>query len=268
MLGEVWQIIEKIDWLLGIIVGYLLTLSHERVKSAKLKLTKLYFEPFEQSARVSVCVRHVGGSLPAKNVVGFLTVEANTELKKIVVEKVWESCSLENIGCRLCGGKTYLALPKAGIESEPLAWSVPIYVGRGLEGLELTHVTHVPVGGEAKLRLFDIYRVKVYDHTIAGSRILKDEFWLIKVHSEYGVTYYPRICLKLSATNPTELILNIKLAGENVRRNVKGEVKIRLKGSEYVVEHDKEEYLLSKYFDSNNIKPLELPQLLFTMEAH
>jgi hypothetical protein len=174
---------------IGVVLGFILDVIRERIKSAKLKISKLLFESFGQSARVSVCVRYVGGSLPAKNVIAFLTIKASIELAKIAVEKVDGGCTLRDLGCQLCGGKTYLAVPKVGVKSEPLTWSVPIPFGRGLEGLELVHLTHVPVNGEAKLRLFDIYRVKVYERTNVGNRKLKDEFWLLKIHSEYGVTY-------------------------------------------------------------------------------
>jgi hypothetical protein len=171
----------------GTFLGFILQYLYELIKGAKLKLKKLCFEPFERSARATAIVIHEGGSLPATSAMGFLTLETKTkQLSEIAVKEVDGRCELESL-CNLCGGKAYLASPKVEIRSEALPWSLPIEAGTGLEGLKYAHLTHIPVRGLARLRLFDVYRVRVYDY--AGG--LKDEFWLIKVHSEYGVTHIP-----------------------------------------------------------------------------
>jgi hypothetical protein len=242
----------------GVVVGFVLSLIYEKIKSAKLKLADLFFESFDHSARVSIKVIHYSGSLPATDVVGFLTIKTTTDLPKMAVEKVGGRCKLDDLGCDLCGRDTYLASPKAGINSEPLPWSLHIPAGTGLKGLKLCHLTHIPVGGEVKLRLFDIYRVKVHSSVATESHVVEDEFWLVKLHSEYGDTHYPRICLKLPISEPTELILVINIAGENVRKSLRGEVEIRLKEGDHVLVFDKKECRLGEYFDHNNIRPLEL----------
>jgi hypothetical protein len=203
---------------------------------------------------VSVYITHEGGSLPVSNAMGFLTVIAKTKpLSMIAARKVDGRCELESL-CNLCGGKAYLASPKVEIRSEALPWSLPIEAGTGLEGLKYAHLTHIPVRGLARLRLFDVYRVRVYDY--AGG--LKDEFWLIKVHSEYGVTHYPRICLKLPMSGSTELALNVTSTGENVRKSAQGEIEIASKDGECIVKYGGEEHRLREYFERNNVVPLEL----------
>lgn len=46
-----------------------------------------------------------------------------------------------------------------------------------------------------------------------------DTVYMVKVHSEYGDTFYPRICLRLSPNKPviSKLHFTIDVVGENIR---------------------------------------------------
>lgn len=121
--------------------------------------------------------------------------------------------------------------------------------GTGLNGLKYNHLTHIPPQGEALLRLFDVYKVEVYGPLVRGERRKKEEFWLIKVHSEYGVKYHPRICLRLPAENDSATLnLTIKLAGENLKESPQTSIKI----------NDRELEGLEKYFKKHEISPYRI----------
>ena len=245
----------------GGVLGYILERLRERGAKARLKFDdELYLEPFEHSVRTSVRVRHVGGRLPATNVRALLTMEVHgAKLSNLAVGKE------RRVGCRFrrycveCGGKTYMASEEAEIEDEALPWSVPIDAGVGLDDLRYTHLTHIPVGGSSLLRLFDIYWIKLYKPRARDKpRRLEDEFWLIKVHSEYGTKYRPRICLRLPMKESgTELHFDIKLAGENVRDDVQDKVVLKLRDGDCEIEHHGYLYSLRQYFREKEVKPSE-----------
>ena len=248
----------------GAIIGFVLEWIRERSNRARLRFDdKLYFEPLEHSARVSIKVKHVGGKLPATNVMGQLTVEIRgAKLPDIAVGKENSRCKLGCL-CRECGGKAYLAVGKAKIEDEALPWSLPIDAGTGLDGLKYNHLTHIPVDGSSKLRLFDIYKVKVYGPSAPNKPSeIKDEFWLVKVHSEYGVDFYPRICLKLpikgKGDDSTEIHFIIKLTGENMKEEARDRVMVKMKDDKCIIKYHENEDPLNEYFKNKNIKPLEL----------
>jgi len=142
--------------------------------------------------------------------------------ERFIVEKKEGSCALRSIGCNKCEGKEYLVSYEKGdkvkVFCEYVPWTVPVKSGEGINNLPYKHVTHIPVQGSAKLVLFDIYRMD------DG----QEEFYLIKVHSEYGDIYHPRVCLKLPLRNPPKdtLIFNIDVSGENVRGRARTSLKI------------------------------------------
>ena len=134
--------------------------------------------------------------------------------------------------CIFCVGKTYLVpYLSPEVEWEALPWSLPVYVGEGLDGDKYNHVTHIPVGGNAKLAVFDMYRVKVIKPEY------EEKFYLIKVHSEYGCDIRPRICLKLSLQNPVNVIFRIRIGGENIRETPES--------PELTIEYKNDDYFLS-----------------------
>jgi hypothetical protein len=217
-------------------------------------------EPFERSVRVSIRVNHVDGKLPATNVMGLLTIEAqNGKLSDVVVEKKDGRCMLER-HCELCEGKTYLASPLSGVKSEALPWSLPIDAGTSPDDLRYVHLTHVPVGGSSLLRLFDVYRVKRYGLYVSGKkREIEEEFWLMKVHSEYGTERYPRICLRIPVKDTSSsLHFIIKLAGENLRRTPQCEIKVYGRDGDCIIEYMGKEVSLRDYFEEKGVKHLEL----------
>lgn len=125
---------------------------------------------------------------------------------------------------------------------EPLCWTTPIHVGEGSDGDKYNHVTHIPVGGNAKLCLCDLYKVVDEQENV--------EFYLIKVHSEYGVEVWPRICLKLPLESPPsfEIIFKVKVGGENVRNIIESpELRIRWQNrdKDYVLSYGDEKWKLS-----------------------
>ncbi len=261
--------ITVVGTLAGVVLGHALERLRERSARAKLKFDdKLYLEPFEHSVRVSVRARHVEGKLPATNVMGLLTVEVHgAKLSDLVVgKKVKEELKERKIECKLkylcreCSDKAYLASEGAEIEDEPLPWSVPISAGVGLDGLRYSHLTHISVGGSSLLRLFDVYWAKLYGPRAHGEpRRLEDEFWLVKVHSEYGTEHYPRICLRLPIKGSnTKLCFVIKLAGENVREAVQDRVILKLRDRDCAIEYHGMLYSLRQYFREEEVKPLEL----------
>jgi hypothetical protein len=246
--------------LAGVILGFMLELFREKRNKAKLEFNEYYLEPFEESARGSIRVKHVGGKLPATNTISLLTIETRGKLSEIAVRKVDGKCELEDL-CKKCSGKVYLASGEAGVRDEALPWSLPIEAGVGMQNLRYAHLIHIPVGGSSLLRLFDIYRVKVYGpHARGKPREVKGEFWLIKVHSEYGVHHHPKICLKLPIKGDyVDIHFIIRLAGENLRESMQTMVTVKLRNGECVTEWDEGKPLsLNEHFRDKDIKPLEL----------
>jgi len=78
--------------------------------------------------------------------------------------------------------------------------------------------------------LFDIFKIEDTEND--------ERFYLIKVHSEYGTEYYPRVCLKLPLDRrwKGELVFEIKASGENIRKQANAQVKIKY-DSDYVLEY-------------------------------
>ncbi len=248
----------------GVVVGFALSELREYMRRAVLNFTDIELYNLDKSVRVVLPVRHAGGSLPVNNASGYLTIylRTNGKMEKyisedILIEKLGSSCS---IACGLCNykngdlsfSKPYLAqYPKAKIASELLPWTVPLEAGRGLDGFEYKHLTNIPVDGIAKLVLFDIYKA-----TKAG-----EQFYLIKVHSEYGTEYYPRVCLKLPIRRGWngELVFDIKVSGENVRKQAKAQVKI--------VYDDIGHYLLEYYVEGKLRKNFHFDAIMKDKES-
>ena len=227
-----------IDWLstifsvlVGAITGFLPHSLWERMKKAKLEVMEKPPESFLSSKRIVFRVRHVGGSLHATNAICYLDVSAKRPLREFLVPKEGGSCTLPPT-CKLCSGKYYLTSPLEKIDSEPLPWAIPIPAGFGLQKLPYCHVTNIPVGGEVKINLFDIYKY------VDTSR--NEKFYLIKVHSEYGVTEHPRACIKLPIDNETQISnvnisFKLRLAAENLKDFTSLSLEIEKEGSEYVI---------------------------------
>jgi len=233
-----------IDWLrnptfsalVGAIAGAVLSfLPHylwERMKKAKLEVMEKPPESFLFSKRIVFRVRHVGGSLPATNAICYLDVSAKRPLREFLVPKEGGSCTLPPT-CKLCSGKYYLTSPlEEKIDSEPLPWSIPIPAGFGLQKLPYCHVTNIPVGGEGKTNLFNIYKY------VDTSR--NEKFYLIKVHSEYGIIEHPRACIKLPINNEThisnvKISFKLRLAAENLKGFNPLSLEIEKEGNGYVI---------------------------------
>jgi len=244
----------------GVFAGGLLSHFIEWLKQAKLGFDdKLFIECFQNSARFSLRVKHVGGSLPVTNAIGYVTIDVeDASLDSITIRKKDRDCEYQPL-CSRCSGKSYLASAKSKIESEPLSWSISVDVGVGLDNFRYRHVTHIPVGGSVLLRLFDVYLAEVYGPLPKGE--LKERFWLVKVHSEYGVDVYPRICLKLpfkSSTKPTTITFRIAIAGENLRKKVETEIKLVHKGEDIEIKYRNERKSMRKLFEDERIGPLQL----------
>jgi len=214
----------------GTVVGSFLHYLWERMKKAKLEIMEKPPESFRSSKRMVFRVRHVGGSLPAINAICYLDVSANKPLREFLVPKE-DGCTLPPT-CKLCSGKYYLTSPLERIDSEPLPWAIPIPAGFGLQKLLYCHVTNIPVGGEVKINLFDIYKY------VDTSR--NEKFYLIKVHSEYGVTEHPRACIKLPIDNETQISnvkisFKLRLAAENLKDFNPLSLEIEKEGNGYVI---------------------------------
>ncbi len=230
---EPLEILSAASGIIGVVVGFGLSEWKEHRRRAVLNFNDIELYHFSNSVRFVLPVKHSEDTLPVNNASGYLTIYLKKdELKEkipedLIIEKVDSShCSIRE--CKLCayktgdinlGSKPYLApYPKAKVLSELLPWTVPIPAGEGLDGLEYKHLTNIPVRGFARLVLFDLYKA-----TKAG-----EEFYLLKVHSEYGTEQYPRICLKLPIGLKLggELIFDIKVSGENVRGQARAQIKI------------------------------------------
>ena len=219
----------------GAVFGSLITILaqwfYERRRFAELEFSdKLYIEKFEYSVRVSLGIVHKSGRLPVHNAIGYLTIKAEgVKLRDLIVKKVSGSCEFSDYS--RCERKYYLASVSEEdneITSEPLPWSIPINCGTGLDNLKYNHIIHIPVGGRVYLRLFDIYKIS------RGT----EEYYLIKVHSEYGTEYYPRVCLKLpvSGIKGTFIIrFEVTVAGENLKSSPRTEVRIESRDGDYVL---------------------------------
>ena len=220
---------------------------------------------FRESRRVMLVVEHQAGNRPATNALGYVTIKVGKERgipPEIVVPKKKQShlslrgveergegeeCELKEV-CNKCNEKTYLVpyeqATRIDVYSDALPWTLSIEAGKGLDDLPLRHLTHIPVGGTAKLLLFDIYRVEVVKMDKGGGKVVErlGEYYLLKVHSEYGDTYYPRVCIKLPVPPPCkdkQLLFEVTVTGENVREAVKTSVRISWddKAGDYKLSH-------------------------------
>ncbi len=208
------------------------------------------------SVRAYLGVKYIEGELPVFNATSYLTIETEVngrrsrEIPKEILVKKESFClqTLEHLKDRLrivkdracyfrrcifCSSKTYLVpYHSPEVEWEALPWTLPVDVGAGLEGDKYNHVTHIPVGGNAKLAVFDVYRVKVIESEY------EEEFYLVKVHSEYGCDIRPRICLKLPLRNSVNVIFKIRIGGENLRETPESpELKIEYKNGDYYLSY-------------------------------
>jgi len=240
-------------WIGGSLFTYLFTKRRDVEKKAILRFSsEPIFQRFEESVRVYLGVEYVKGELSVFNAVGYLTIETNEGSRipsDILIKKGDSICQphiirvmggradISRDSCDFCKGKGYLVpYHNPEVRWEPLCWTTPINIGEGLEGDKYCHVTHIPIGGRAKLCLCDLYRVKYHD----------EEFYMIKVHSEYGVEVWPRVCLRLPLRNPPnfEIIFKVRVGGENVRNIVKSpELRIGWldKEEDYVLSYGNEE---------------------------
>jgi len=236
-----------------IIVGAAITWVAEYVRDflerANVKFGKIIIEQFERSVRIAFNVKHVGGKLPVTNSIGYLTLDCD-DLSKFSLGKVEGKCSLSSV-CSLCNGKEYLAPYGSRALQGVLPWTLPVKAGEGLDSLPYKHVTHIPVGGHVKLLLFDLYKVKLFDYE--GNKLMERErFFLVKVHSEYGEIYYPRICLKLPMAekpNLRALSFRIVIAGENLRKIPSAELKIIATSRDYLLKYREKDYRLSELLE-------------------
>ena len=200
----------------GIVLGRIIGWFDEwrRMSRTSFELEK---EAFERSVRVSVLVRNEGSHYTISNAVCSLDIETEPSLEEIAVPKRGGRCIYAGLEGAPCSGLDYLADPKVGVKCEPLPWAAPLPAGTGLDGLSYCHVTTIPAKSGVRVRLFDVYRVKVYS-PIGGGRVgLTDEFCLIKVHSEYGVEKRPRICIKLGKNRECKVKFRLRLGGEHLR---------------------------------------------------
>ncbi|MEM3516904.1 MAG: hypothetical protein QXL69_03600 [Candidatus Bathyarchaeia archaeon] len=218
-------VITGIFTIVGVVIGFLLNWYYEFKKRAEVMIEDepLIFK-FPLSVRIIFRVTHKKGSLPATNAICYLSIEAHEEsLNKFLIPKS-NGCILP-LTCKMCNFKYYLVPYKEGkIFNEPLPWSISIPAGFGLDQLPYHHVAHIPVKGENKINLFDIYKY--------------EEFYLVKVHSEYGVYEYPRACIKLPITQEIKCEIKFKLiiAAENLRKSNILTVRIKKEGKKFVIE--------------------------------
>jgi len=221
----------------GGILGGLIVVLYQQSKMAVLKFKEVLIYEFEESARIALAVEHKEGFSQVTNAVGFLTIKvANKDSipEDIVIEKTdYGSCSLSlSDQCTACAVECfephgykyydYLAPHKEPkVLSEALPWTVSINVGEGIDGIKYRHVTHIPAKGSAKLLLFDLYNAVLEERS-------EREFYLLKIHSEYGDRFYPRICLKLLKRNlfRDKIILKVTVTGDNIREPAEAKLEI------------------------------------------
>ncbi len=229
------------------IIGGLTVVAYQQLRLAILGFGDIIIQRFEESARIILSVKHEYGSLQVTNATGFLTIKIgddNIIPHDLIVKKEDSRCSLQ-YRCDKC----VKVIPISRLETEykyclyltsykepmvldeALPWTMPIKIGEGMDGLKYCHVTNIPAKGSAKLLLFDVYDVIDEKNN--------EEFYLIKVHSEYGDELYPRICLKLpknpnnvsseltSKLSTDGITFKIRVTGDNVRKPAETEIKIK-----------------------------------------
>jgi len=243
----------------GALIGFVLSEVKEYWRRAVLSFADIELHDFSNSVRVVLPVVHERGSLPVNNASGYLTMYSIIDHRKSeylpedVLMNVLMPCSWR---CRFCRCKPYLtSYPKAKVLSEVLPWTVPLKAGEGLDNLPYKHLTNIPVNGIAKLILFDIFKIEDTEND--------ERFYLIKVHSEYGTEYYPRVCLKLPLDHKWkgELVFEIKASGENIRKQANAQVKIKY-DSDYVLEYYILEYHTKGKLRKKLIKKLNFASIM------
>jgi len=239
----------------GALFMYLISEFKEQRARAKLKFkSEILRYYYEKSVRVGLIVEYVKGKLPVSNATSYLTIyveknknKINTIPRTILPEKRYYACALN---CYLCKNSQYLSsYDKAEVLTEVLPWAVPISVGKGLNGLEYHHLAYIPTNGSSKLLLFDLYRC------------IKDdkEFYLIKVHSEYGCDLYPRICLKLPLKQLEEMdaiIFEVFATGENVREEARVSLRIEYDraSGDYVLVYEDKKYFFNEILEGRKVE--------------
>jgi hypothetical protein len=211
--------------IIGVVLGYYLNRHSEEEKRAKIEIDSVpLLDRFSNSIRLKFPIKHIGGSLPAINAVCYLDVSANKPLSKFLIPKE-DGCMLEP--CKLCDNKYFLVSPEEKeIRSEALPWAISIPAGFGLDKIAYRHVTNLPVGGECKVNLFDIYKAS------------QEGFYLIKLHSEYGTCEYPRACIKLPINrgSKADIEFTLKVVAENIREPTSLKLKIKKENADYIIE--------------------------------
>jgi len=241
---------------IGAVIGFAFSEVKEYIHKAVLSFTDIELHDFRTSVRVILPVVHEHGSLPVNNASGYLTIyhpilghRKSEYLPKdiLMCKSKPPTCSFR---CRLCDymgtPREYLApYPQAKVLSEVLPWTVPLKAGEGLDNLPYKHLTNIPVNGIAKLVLFDIFKVEDIENY--------ERFYLVKVHSEYGTEYYPRVCLKLPLNQKWkgELVFEVKASGENIRKQANAQIKIKYDNYDYVLEYHIKRKLKKKIYLGN-----------------
>lgn len=243
--------------LVGVIIGFLLECVRQYFSSARIHFAEepIIYE-FEESIRFAIEVLHGGSQFllaapPISNTIGYLTIEveknrvrSNFIPKNIVVEKRSDTCVLIE-SCRKCEYKyklcPYLATygEKIKVDMEPLPWTLPLKNGEGMNNIPYCHLTFLPPKGSCKLLLFDVYKFEKENSL---------QYYLVKVHSEYGHVAYPRICLKLPLENPLKekLVFKLTVGGTNVRKEAKCEVRIEYTREDYIVKYNSKTFSLKE----------------------
>jgi len=257
------SVIAGVIGIIGVVLGFLLNVMYERTRRAWLRFGDLHPYSFEQSIRILLEVKYDKGGLPANRAVPFLTIKYGGKegipSQLLVIKNNSEyvcvnSCFqgpksvdyLVPIKCVFRDGAWKPNTEMVIVRSEALPWTLPVYIGKGKEGYEYKHVTHIPVGGSGKVVLFDIYK---YEY---GSKN-----YLLKVHSEYGTDVLPRVLLKLPVeqeNSEDKLEFEITVCAENLRGSTTAKVVVKYLKTE-------KDYLLKYYADKNLIKILKFKEL-------
>ena len=205
----------------GTVPGIIQLLIERYFRRVILEAVELDFLRLEKSLRVFLKVQNKGRTL-AKDAMAYLTIKTDANaLTKLIPEK---KESIES-----CEGNfwDYLAPRGTEVVTEALPWTLPRDSVRGINDKPLKHLAYIPKNGYNKIALMDVYKV-TYNSM---------EWYVLRIHAEYGTEDFPRTIIAIPTTNPPidRIEFKVLLTCANARKETSEQMEMFLRNGNLII---------------------------------
>ena len=111
--------------------------------------------------------------------------------------------------------------------TEALPWTLPRDSVRGINEKPLKHLAYIPKNGYNKIALMDVYKV-TYNSM---------EWYVLRIHAEYGTEDFPRTIIAIPTTNPPidRIEFKVLLTCANVRKEASEQMEMFLRNGNLII---------------------------------